>query len=376
LNYKILVVGSSEGVGLTFYFTRLAVMLSQIGNNVTIFSERNAQYPNLQIELDTAEVKRYVSNFDWNSDITSLVRVGAELRAIIHKEGSYDIIFGGGAKDGVRIFFGAERFDRKLRRIATIGYMPDSSVAAHIAVQSYNLFYDRAVALCDYSKNELEKAGIAGEKIFVTPLFAPDIEWFDTAKYTEVKLDDYSLQESIEPVIWYAASHFQHKGFQDYLSAASKVLKKCDATFVVGGKGPLTPLLKRIVEKLGISTHVLFTGWISNYHMPYLLNNVADICVSTSLLEHLPSYILECMAARKPVVASSVGGVPEIVENGVNGYLVYPHDSEATAHYIIDLINNPKEATEMGLNGRKVVEEKFNLKCSLLRFMELYEMSL
>ena len=79
---------------------------------------------------------------------------------------------------------------------------------------------------------------------------------------------------------------------------------------------------------------------------------------------------------RETVVTSSVGGVPEVVTNEVNGYLVPPRDYEETAHRITDLLSDPQKARKMGLAGRKIIEERLNMKSSVLKLLKIYEESM
>lgn len=375
MSHKILLIGSSSGIGLTFHFTRLAIALKSMGNEVIVLSHRKEQYAELQNDLDRSGIRRYVSDVMDNSDIMGVIKGAKDIGRVLRKEKGFDVIHAGGVRHGVKVFFATRRLNEKAKTFATVGSLPRSKVGVNVAAWSYNWFYDKCIALSNYTKKELVRCGVNPDKICVIPLFAPDLEWFDEAKKVEINLGDYDLQDITKPVVFYAASHFHNKGFPYYLMAASKILKKFDATFVVGGRGPLTSSLQNLAKKLGISNHVVFTGWISNYHMPYILSNIADICVSTSLVEQLPSYIMECMAAGKPVVASSVGGVPEIVINEVNGYLVLPCDYEETARRITDLLSDPEKARKMGLAGRKTTKEQLNIKSSVLKLVKVYEES-
>ena len=375
MSHKILLICSSSGIGLTFHFTRLAIALKRMGNEVIVLSDRKEQYAELPNELGRSGIRRYVSDAIDNSDMMGVTRGTKDIRGILKRERGFEVIHAGGVKHGAKVFFATRRLNKKPKTFATIGSLPESKIGMSVASVSYSLFYDKCVALCNRSMETLIKWGVNPDKMCVIPLFAPDLEWFDKTKEVKINLGDYNLQDVTKPVIFYAASHLHHKGFTYYLMAASKILKNFDATFVVGGKGPLTASLKNLAEKLGISKHVVFTGWISNYHMPYILSNIADICVSTSLVEQLPSYIMECMAAGKPVVASSVGGVPEIVINEVNGYVVPPFDYEETARRITDLFSDPEKARKMGLVGRKTIEEQLNMKSSVLKLVKVYEES-
>lgn len=376
MNSRILLIGSSSGRGLTFYFARLAVTLKKVGNEVIVLSDGKEQFTGLLNELDSSGIKCYMSDFVDKINIKSMIKGTEDIRRMLKRESDFDITLGGGVKHSVKVFFASRRLNNRPKTFAIIGSLPSSKVGMSVASISYSLFYDKCVALCAHTMKTLTKWGVNPDKMCVIPLFAPDLEWFDKAKEIKINLGDYSLKEVAKPVVFYAAGHYQHKGFRYYLMAASKVLKNFDATFVVGGRGPLTTSLKNLAEKLGISNHVVFTGWINIYHMPCVLSNMADICVSTSLVEQLPSYIMECMAAGKPVVASSVGGVPEIVIDGVNGYLVPPCDYEETARRIMDLLSDPEKAREMGLAGRKMIEEQLNMKSSVLKLMKIYEESI
>ena len=83
--------------------------------------------------------------------------------------------------------------------------------------------------------------------------------------------------------------------------------------------------------------------------------------------------LLEYMALRKPVIVSDNGGNPEVVVNGVNGYLVKPQSSVAISSRVIDLLKNEERAKQMGLAGRKMVEEKFSVSRMASAFNKLYE---
>ena len=357
---RILLLGSSEGLGLTFYYTRLAIVLTRLGNDVILLSGEKEQYLGLAKELDKFNIEHVIcTGFD-RFDMSHYLKNAKKLINMLRNEIDINLILGGGVKQGPQVFSATRNMSHKPLTLAPITYLPSNRIGMTLARLSYGLLYDGCVALCDYSKNILLKSGVTSHNIVVAPLFSPDLLWFDCAKNNHAPIEDYGLFGLTRPVIFYAASHFRNKGFQTYLKAASEVLKKYDATFVVGGSGPLLPFLKNLASELKISENVIFTGQINICDMPNILCYVPDICVSTSLQEQLPSFVLECMAANQPIVASSVGGVPEVVENGVNGLLVRQNDSKSASSCIIKLIENPVIAKEMGLKGRKIVEARFN----------------
>ncbi|MEM2981369.1 MAG: glycosyltransferase family 4 protein [Thermoproteota archaeon] len=367
--FKILLVGSSYNVGLNFKYTRLAIKLKNLGNDVCIIYNGKLQHDKLLAELKMVGIPCYPCNSLDEASFIRIIKGAEEIRKIISLEGTFDFILGGGIREAPRVFLATRNNHEK--SFSLVGSLPQDRLSLWLAFISYELLCDMNIALCNYTKNQLIKINVSPSKTCVIPLFAPDLEWFDEAKNRKLDLEKYGLQDITRPVIFYAARQDEYKGFEYYLKAASKVLEKSDATFIIGGVGPITPYLKKLAEKLGITRNVFFTGWISSYHMPYVLSNTVDICISSSLIEQLPTYILECMAAGKPVVASNVGGVSEVVQDGINGYLVPPRDYKETALRIIDLLNDQEKARKMGQTGRKMIEEQLNMRISISRLVEM-----
>jgi glycosyltransferase involved in cell wall biosynthesis len=135
------------------------------------------------------------------------------------------------------------------------------------------------------------------------------------------------------------------------------------------GDGPLRPRYEEVAQELRIHRNVFFLG--NRTDVPNIISNL-DVSVLSSTNEGFSNVILESMAASKPVVATKVGGSPEMVVNGVTGYLVPPADSGAIASAVIDLLQNPDKAQAMGTAGREVVKEKFTVETMVKKYEELY----
>jgi len=127
--------------------------------------------------------------------------------------------------------------------------------------------------------------------------------------------------------------------------------------------------LKGYVARLGLEKRVVFTGF--RLDVPKLLSQVA-VSVLPSLSEGLSNTLLESMAAGVPVVATRVGGNPEVVEDGVTGLLVPPQDPEAIARALCLLLKDPKLALRLGQAGRKRVAERFSLEQMVRETETLY----
>jgi glycosyltransferase involved in cell wall biosynthesis len=146
------------------------------------------------------------------------------------------------------------------------------------------------------------------------------------------------------------------KGWDVLLEAAARLAAaRSDLAWVLVGDGPLRPALTRRAAELAVAAH--FTGACAD--MADVLG-CADVVVLASRSEGLPFTLLEAMALGKPVVATRVGGVPEVVEEGRSGRLVPREDPAALATAIADVLEAP-DAAAMGARGRARVEAEFTL---------------
>ena len=136
------------------------------------------------------------------------------------------------------------------------------------------------------------------------------------------------------------------------------------------GKGALERKLKKLCVDLKIEKNVIFSGERSD--IPEILFSI-DIFVLPSLREGLPLTILEAMACGKPVIATNVGGIPEIVIDGVSGILVPPKDPEALYRAMDQLLNDRVKLTKMGHHGERVCEERFSSNAMIEKIENLYD---
>ncbi len=143
-----------------------------------------------------------------------------------------------------------------------------------------------------------------------------------------------------------------------------------DVEVLIVGEGPLESQLKQEVKTFGFSGKIHFAGIQPN--IPEVLNAL-DIFVLTSLSEGMPNVVLEAMACGIPVLATSVGGVPEIIENGQNGILVASEDKSNLIQAITELLNDQDKRCAIGMEGRKKVLSEFSLKKMVSEYQVLYE---
>lgn len=141
---------------------------------------------------------------------------------------------------------------------------------------------------------------------------------------------------------------------------------------LVGRGGAADPRagLDRMASELGIADAVMFAG--VRRDVPRLLE-ICDVYVNSSRFEGLSNTILEAMAAGKPVVATAVGGNPELVQNGVTGFLVPPGEKDLLADRVADLLRDPSLRSRMGAAGRARVEAQHSMAGMVRAYSELYE---
>lgn len=130
--------------------------------------------------------------------------------------------------------------------------------------------------------------------------------------------------------------------------------------------------IKKLIEDLSLKEDVYFTGTISNIYTMRDAINSLDVIVLPSLEERCSRSLLESLACGKAVVATRVGGTPEIIDDGVNGILINPMNEMQIAEAVLRLLSDDELRQKMGINGRKKVEEFFDLKENVAKMKELY----
>ncbi len=189
----------------------------------------------------------------------------------------------------------------------------------------------------------------------------------DTASQTPRE----SLDLSTGPVVLLAARLEPRKDHVTFLEAARLVLAEKPSTqFLLAGDGEPSyrARLEQLAEPLGRA--VRFLGNRSD--IPGLIG-LSDLVVLASRTEGLGLVLLEAMVHRRPVVATGVGGVPEIVVNGETGLLVEPGSPDALARAILDLLDTPDRSRRMGEAGRRRAEEQFSVQRMVRDMAGVYE---
>jgi glycosyltransferase involved in cell wall biosynthesis len=196
-----------------------------------------------------------------------------------------------------------------------------------------------------------------------------DVDAFASAPELRCKIrEDLKLAPS--EFVWLAVGRLLPQKDYPTLLTAFQPLAGAGARLLIAGRGPLLESLQQQVQQLGTSSEVTFLGVRDD--VPELLA-AADGFVLSSAWEGMPNVVMEALAAGKPVVATHVGGVGELVENEESGFLVPPRDSDALSQAMRRLMMlTGEQRQQMGMRGRDQVIAKYSVDAMADQWMGLY----
>jgi len=222
--------------------------------------------------------------------------------------------------------------------------------------------FQRVVAVSEEVRRQLLGAGVRAERIRMVRN-GIDLRPFDQRRAT--------ADSEREIVVGLVGRLAWEKGVDLFLSAAARLVDKFPgAKFVVVGEGPDAEKLDGMLDELKIRGRAELLG--RREDMPAVYRSL-DIMVSASRQEGLPMAILEGMASRLPLVATTVGEVPSVVRDGVTGFVVAPNDVDALAGAIARLLGDAAMRERMGTAGRKLIEDEYSASRMTAEYLRIYE---
>ncbi|MEM2178858.1 MAG: glycosyltransferase family 4 protein [Candidatus Methanomethylicaceae archaeon] len=210
------------------------------------------------------------------------------------------------------------------------------------------------------------------EKLHLIPL-GVDLEEFNLTKSrsSEALKRRFGIQDKY--IVFTLKAHEPRYRIEDVIKAASLVLKRRrDIVFLIGGQGSLKLYHKKLANVLGVSNNIIFLPKIPSKKLP-LFYSMCDIFVNPALGEGFGMVTAEAMAMGKPVIAIKRYGSIDLISDYRNGFLVDPMNPRQIAEKILWLIEHPDEAKRMGINGRRIIEEKFDVKKRINKIINLYK---
>ena len=232
---------------------------------------------------------------------------------------------------------------------------------------------DALIAVSKYTVDELtELYGIDEKKIHVI-YNGVDVQKFKPRPDRTELRRDFGL-EAEKKIVLFVGRLYHRKGLEILLRSIPPVLQEfSDVKFVISGKGfkEKEESLRNLAKQLDIEDHVTFMGYVPDEKLPNLYS-ASDIFVLPAIYENFPFAILEAQATGLPVISTKVGGIPEFLVDNENGFLIDPGDSAQLTQRVLALLQDPKLAKEMGMRGRKLIEEKFSWRLITNQVIDLY----
>jgi glycosyltransferase involved in cell wall biosynthesis len=233
----------------------------------------------------------------------------------------------------------------------------------------FSRFTDRIVALTDGEKNDYEKLYVCPSEKLLKIHSGVDVAQYMQANGNMVEKRRSLGLDQNEAVIGFVGWLLPIKGPVYLIKAMEYVWPEYpEASLVFVGKGHLDVDLRAQALRMNANGRVKFLGWREDI---VEIMTIFDMLVLPSLNEGMGRVLVEAMAAGKPVVASRVGGIPDLVRNDETGYLVPPADAEALADGIKKLLDDPEKAWEMGQRGKEYCRQ-FSIEAMIEKLDDLY----
>ena len=232
---------------------------------------------------------------------------------------------------------------------------------------------DRFIAISNHVKRQSIDVGYEASKVDVVENF------IDPCEYEKRAQDGCGVEfnaDMDEPRFCIIGRIVPWKGQKEVILASPAVFRAVQNSklYIVGdisdGEKQYYDEIRHLISRLKIEDNVVLTGYQSN--IPAIIHNMDLVVHASNKPEPFGRVIIEAMALRKPVVATSAGAPLDIIEHGENGFLFPIGDTETLSRLIIDVLNNGNLAKKVGETGRKTVLERFSYKKGIARLDRIY----
>lgn len=371
----ILMIASGRGIGLSHKLTDYSILLNKKNVDIIILTSLKEQSIGLKDKLAKEKIKYYeIPNID-KLNIIDIIYTIKMIYNIIQLE-NIDIIHVHGL---IHLFYAysAKTLLIRNKNILVVSHIRRykqvfCGLTSFLTLRFFNHASSGIIFLSELAKSKALSYGVSNQKSFVIPTGLDIIE-FDKNYNSEFPFFNLSANSDKNQFVACIATLNPWKGHDILLKAACEVIKEFPhAYFILAGDGPLRNTLENLSRELGLSQNVIFTGWMDNSNIISMLR-IIDIVVLPSTGDMLPVSILEAMAASKPVIASAIGGTPELITSDKNGLLVPSNNPELLGKAIKYLLENDDKAKEMGILNRKMIECHYNIDYMINKWVEVYQ---
>lgn len=356
-----------KGGGQVRYVSNLAMALTQMGHSVTIGCKPDSVLVESAAQANCGLLNEFhfrggLRPRVWSADINRMCAFVRDVQPdIVHVSGSQD-------------HWVAALANRRMGRPVCLVRSRHNtySVADHLPNRILNQSWtDYQICVCEWVRARLvnQRSFDADRMCAIhngvdTQLYAPDPEARASAR------DEFGYTGD-HIVCGIAARLVEDKGHRYLIDAVAAIAPKCDTLrLLILGEGPLRSTLEKQVREAGIDSITTFAGFRTD--MPRCANAI-DIGVQPSIDCDTSSFSLkEIMSAGKPVIASDHGGLPEIIEEGIDGYIVPAGTVEPLSERLVALVASEYLRSRMGEAGRKHVAADFSIETFASRTADAY----
>ena len=215
--------------------------------------------------------------------------------------------------------------------------------------------FDHFISVCDFNRQKMIQYGIPENKISTVHNFV------DVSEITpSFEVGDYIL---------YFGRLYRAKGIFTLIEAA---LPLTHVPLYIVGDGEAVPEIQRMLEQSGCE-HIHLLGFKQGDELRDLIQNSICMVLPSELYENCPMSILESYAYGNPAIGADIGGIPELIEDGVDGWLFPAGEQDALRERLLWMFEHKTEAVEMGRAGRRKVETEFNADIHYEKIMKVYQ---
>ncbi len=323
---------------------------------------------------------RWIDSGSWSKFLAGageIARVAFEREIdLIHANGVRHLLRSGWAKHSLQIRYG--------RRVAVAvslhNPLPWTNEAAgskrKVTAFLIQRLADLAIPIADFNCRGLAACGVNPEKIVTAPVCIDTGQFERRMRMAPDKLlNSLALAEG-EAVVSYVAALNPVKGHRVFIRAAEETLRVLPRTkFLIVGDGACRADLEAMVCERGLQHRIIFTGNASPRAVAQIFG-ATTLSVCASFSEMMPMAVIEALTAGKPVVATRVGGIPELVRDGITGFLIPPGDPGAFSRSMQLLLRDESLREQMGRAGREHILRHHSLPVVGKRLLEAYRRAL
>jgi len=230
----------------------------------------------------------------------------------------------------------------------------------YIALEKYAAQHCHKIfAVAQAMIEQAVKAGIAPRRKYRVVYSGMDLQAFMSSRPDADLRQSLGLPEGA-PVVGKIARIFELKGYETLVEAAPAIIAEIpEVRFLLVGDGILRPAIEKKIAQLGLQKHFIFAGLVPPQEV-CRYTAFMDVLTHLSLREGLPRTAVQALASAIPVVAYPLDGTPEVVLDGLTGFLCEPENAGQVAERVLFLLKHPDERRKMGRNGQQLVRKLFD----------------